>query len=163
MALRRLAKDGPGSVTSGGCPALYSTDDPARMIAQGKILGREESAALESHASETAVAIPAETIFRGLAKYGSEHGDDGLADAIEAFLFSRPALVSIDQRPWLVIRGELLGVAETMQLLEMLDDETAVGVSASSMFRTAADFATRNRDGHLAAAIQAFAAARSLR
>ena len=39
MALHRLAKDA-GSVTSGGCPALYSTDDPARMIGQGKVHGR---------------------------------------------------------------------------------------------------------------------------
>lgn len=86
MALHRLAKDS-GSVTSGGCPALYSTDDPARMIGQGKRLGAEETAGLlELLDDETAVAIPTETVFRGVAKYATEHGDDELAGLLEAFL-----------------------------------------------------------------------------
>jgi len=89
MALYRLAKDGD-SVTSGGCPALYSTDDPARMIGQGKVLSAEETAELlERLDDETAVAIPTETVFRGVAKYATEHGDDELAGRLEAFLTAR--------------------------------------------------------------------------
>jgi hypothetical protein len=45
VSLHRLAKDGT-SLTAGDCPALYSTDDPARMIAQGTLLGSEEAAQL---------------------------------------------------------------------------------------------------------------------
>jgi hypothetical protein len=89
MALHRLAKDGD-SVTSGGCPALYSTDNPARMIAQVKMLGPGEMAeVLELLDDETAGAIPTETVFRGVAKYATEHGDDDLASRIEEFLTSR--------------------------------------------------------------------------
>lgn len=89
MALYRLAKP-PDSVTSGGCPALYSTDDPKRMIAQGEVLLPGETAELlELLDSETAVGIPTETVFRGVAKYATEHGDDDLAGRLEAFLIAR--------------------------------------------------------------------------
>jgi hypothetical protein len=89
MALHRLAKAGD-SVTSGGCPALYSTDDPARMIGQGKVLSPEETAELlELLDDETGVAFPTETVFRSVAKYATEHGNDDLADRIEAFLTAR--------------------------------------------------------------------------
>lgn len=87
MALRRLAKDDDGSLIQGGCPAVYSTDDPARMIGQGKVLTpTETSELLELLDDETAVAIPTETVFRCMAKYATEHGDDDLASRIEAFL-----------------------------------------------------------------------------
>lgn len=86
MTLRRLAKDN-GSVTSGGCPALYSTDDPARLVGQGKLLPETEKAELlEMLTDEGAVAFPTETVFRGVAKYAAEHGDPDLASRIEAFL-----------------------------------------------------------------------------
>jgi hypothetical protein len=89
MAAHRLAKD-RGSLTSSGCPALYSTDDPARMIGQGKMLDPAETAELiEMLDDETAVAIPTETVFRGVAKYATEHGDDDLARRLEAFLTAR--------------------------------------------------------------------------
>lgn len=89
MALHRLAKDA-GSVTSGGCPALYSTDDPARMVGQGKVLSPGETAELlELLDDETGAAFRTETVFRGVAKYATEHGDDGLAGRIEAFLTAR--------------------------------------------------------------------------
>jgi len=89
MALHRLAKDA-GSVTSGGCPALYSTDDPARMVGQGKVLSPEETAELlELLDDDAGVAFPTETVFRGVAKYATEHGDDDLAGRIEAFLTAR--------------------------------------------------------------------------
>jgi hypothetical protein len=89
MALQRLAK-AHDSVTKGGCPALYSTADPARMIAQVKVLASEEaSELLELLDDETAGAIPTETVLRSVAKYASEHGDDELASRIEAFLATR--------------------------------------------------------------------------
>jgi hypothetical protein len=89
MALYRLAKSAD-SVTSGGCPALYSTDDPAQMIAQGKFLTDDETAGLlEKLDDETAVAIPTETVMRGLAKYATEQGDDELAARLEAFVADR--------------------------------------------------------------------------
>jgi len=91
MAIHRLAKDST-SVSSGGCPALYSTDDPARMLAQGKRLAPEDEDAAQLEEvlpDETAVAIPTETVFRGVAKYATEHGDDELAGRIEAFLADR--------------------------------------------------------------------------
>jgi hypothetical protein len=88
MALRRLAKDIESK--NGGCPALYDTDDPARMHAQGKRLSEAETAELLDLAGdETAVAIPTETVFRGMAKYATQHGDDDLAGRIEAFLTAR--------------------------------------------------------------------------
>ena len=89
MALHRLAK-ADGSVTSGGCPALYSTDDPARLVGQGKVLSDAEKGELmEVLADESAVAFPTETVFRGVARYAAEHGDTGLAAQIEAFLTAR--------------------------------------------------------------------------
>ena len=89
MALHRLAKAGD-SVTSGGCPALYSTKDPARMVGQGKVLSPEETAELlELLDDETGIAFPTETVFRGVAKYATDHGDDDLAERIEAFLTAR--------------------------------------------------------------------------
>lgn len=89
MALYRLVKSGD-SVTSGGCPALYSTDDPARIIAQGKFLTVEETAGLlENLDDETAVAIPTETVLRGLAKFATEQGDDELAARLESFAADR--------------------------------------------------------------------------
>lgn len=89
MALHRLAKDA-GSLTKGGCPALYSTDDPGRMIGQGKVLDPAETAELwEMLDDETAVTIPTETVFRSVAKYATEHGDDDLASRVEMFLAER--------------------------------------------------------------------------
>jgi hypothetical protein len=85
MAACRLAKD-KGSLTSGGCPALYDTDDLARMLAQGKKLSDAEmTELLELADDDTAVAIPTETMFRGMAKYATQHGDDELAGRIEAW------------------------------------------------------------------------------
>jgi hypothetical protein len=86
VSLHRLAKD-RDSLTSGDCPALYSTDDPARMIGQGKVLDPVETGELLALGDdETAAAIPTETVFRGVAKYATEHGDDDLARRIEEFL-----------------------------------------------------------------------------
>lgn len=89
MGIRRLAKDN-GSVSQGGCPALYSTDEPARLIGQGKLPTPEETSELvEMLDGETAVVIPTETVFRGVAKYSAERGDNDLAGRIEAFLVAR--------------------------------------------------------------------------
>jgi hypothetical protein len=89
MVAYRLAKDS-SSVTSGGCPALYSTDDPGQMRAQGKALTDTEMIELQELLDdETAVRIPTETLLRGVAKYVSEHGDDDLAGRIEAFVVAK--------------------------------------------------------------------------
>ena len=89
MALHRLAK-ARTSLTAGDCPALYATDDSTRMIGQGKKLTPQETAELiEMSVDEIASAIPTETVFRGMAKYATEHGDDDLAGRIEAFLTAR--------------------------------------------------------------------------
>lgn len=89
MALYQLAKDGD-SLAAGSCPAIYSTDDPARMIGQGKKLDAAETAELlELGVDETAVAIPTETILRGVARYVSEQGDDMLSQRIGEFLMAR--------------------------------------------------------------------------
>jgi hypothetical protein len=89
MGLHRLAKDS-NSAGAGGCPALYGTGDPTRMIAQGKSLTPAEASELiEVRDDETAVAIPTETVLRGVAKYATEHGDDDLAGQLDAFLADR--------------------------------------------------------------------------
>ena len=89
MALRRLAKD-VTSLTSGGCPALYATDDPGWMVAQGPPLSAaEEAALLERLPHELGVRVPTETVLRAVAKHATEHGDDRLAAAVEAFLLER--------------------------------------------------------------------------
>ncbi len=87
--LRRLAKDRE-SGDSGRCPALYATDDPARMVAQVRLLGDAERAGLiEVGADEVAGSIPTETVFRAAARCAAEHGDGGLAVALETFLAER--------------------------------------------------------------------------
>lgn len=54
------------------------------------MLSPEETAELlELLDDETGVAFPTETVFRGVAKYATEHGDDDLAGRIEAFLTAR--------------------------------------------------------------------------
>jgi hypothetical protein len=89
MALRRLAKSAE-STGSGRCPALYATDDAARMVAQVKTLtGSETSHLLEVGMDEVAGSIPTETVFRAVACYASEHGDKTLATAIDEFLTRR--------------------------------------------------------------------------
>ena len=86
MSLNRLVKS-RASMVQGACPALYSDDDPAKMIAQGKKLTAAQTAELRDVADdETAVELPTETVFRGVAKYATEHGDDELPGKIEAFL-----------------------------------------------------------------------------
>jgi len=90
VTLHRLAK-WRFSCAVGCCPALYSDpDDPATMVCQGKKLSTAHAAELlEVAEDETGVTIPTETLFRGTAKYVSEHGDDELARKIEEFLTAR--------------------------------------------------------------------------
>jgi predicted TIM-barrel enzyme len=86
MALRRLAKD-VTSLTSGGCPALYATDDPAWMVAQGPRLDAvHEADLMERLPHEVGVRVPTETVLRAVAKYATEQGGDHLAAAVETFL-----------------------------------------------------------------------------
>jgi hypothetical protein len=89
MQFRRLAKDAK-SIGRSRCPALYATDDDARMVAQVRRLIHEEPARLlEVGDDETAGSIPTETVFRAVAEYATEHGDDALAAHLEAFLAER--------------------------------------------------------------------------
>lgn len=90
MALNRLAK-ADTSVTSGGCPAFYSTDDIKRMVAQVKtdLSDSEMAEVLEVLPDEMAGSIPTETVLRAVAKLFSEHGEDDLAARIEAFVVER--------------------------------------------------------------------------
>jgi hypothetical protein len=89
MALRRLAKS-VESTGSGRCPALYADDDPLQMVAQVKTLPSEKAAQLVEVADdEVAGSIPTETVFRAMAKYATEHGDDALAHAMGRFLTER--------------------------------------------------------------------------
>ncbi len=159
MTLHRLAKDEPGSVTSGGCPALYSTDDPARMICQGKVLAPEQTMTLAGGC--TAADVPAETVFLGAAKYATEHGDDELSSRLEAFLAGTPDLCGAG-RAQMTFRGKALSPAESAQLLEVLDDETAVEAPTGVVFRCTAEYATEHGDDELASLVEAFLAARGL-
>lgn len=88
--LTRLAKD-TASTSSGRCPALYATDDPARMIAQVRqdLTNMERDQILELADDETYGSIPTETVLRAVAKFATEHGDDALAAGLEAFLDAR--------------------------------------------------------------------------
>jgi hypothetical protein len=89
VTFHRLAKS-KASAMYGVCPALYVDDDPAKMIAQGKILTSAQTARLSEVAGdETAVEIPTETVLRSIAKHATEQGDDELAARIEAFLIAR--------------------------------------------------------------------------
>lgn len=63
MKLTRIAKN----VTSGngGCPSVYSTDDPETLVIQGNVLDEETRTNLQQVlVDEDAVAIPTETILR---------------------------------------------------------------------------------------------------
>lgn len=63
MELNRIAKD----VTSGngGCPSVYTTDDPEMLVIQGNVLDEDTRTNLQQVlAGEDAVAIPTETILR---------------------------------------------------------------------------------------------------
>jgi hypothetical protein len=74
-----------GRYNPGGCPALYGTDDPKRMVAQVKKLSDAELAeVLDLLDGETVGSIPTETVFRGVAKYATEYGNDELAARIDA-------------------------------------------------------------------------------
>lgn len=86
MKLRKLAKD--GNSPTGDCPALYvAADDPAMMVAQGKLLDRHTTSELEDFAAdETGVALPTETVLRAAGRLLAENGRPGVADEIEAYL-----------------------------------------------------------------------------
>lgn len=87
MRYRRLCK-AASSWGKDDCPAVYVADDePARMIAQGKML---DPAVLETLVSmaidETAVEIPTETVLRAAGVFLAEHGRPDLREAIEELL-----------------------------------------------------------------------------
>lgn len=158
MVLCRLAK-ADGSVTSGGCPALYIDDDPRRMICQGKV--SDPGAASRHPGRLIEVHIPAETVFRSLAKRATEDGDDDLTGGIEAFLDAHPEMFGAGQ-PQMTFRGPVLEAGEMSQLLELLDDESAIVVTVEIVLRETARMATRYDGAALASLIEVFMAARGI-
>lgn len=69
------------------CPAVYRTDDPAKLIVQGKSLDATGMAALQDLAvDETAVQIPTETVLRAVGLILAERGRPDLLVEIETCL-----------------------------------------------------------------------------
>lgn len=86
MRLRRLCKDG-NSTDEDECPAVYLADDPAVMVAQGRVLDAATAAELLSLASdETASALPTETVLRAAALFLAEQGRPAMRAEVEAFI-----------------------------------------------------------------------------
>ena len=83
--LRRLTKD-VRSLLQDDCDALYATDDPAVLVAQGMPVSEAEMTELIDRApQEIALRLRTEVCVRSLAKIVTEHGEDDLAAALEAF------------------------------------------------------------------------------
>ena len=86
MKLRRLRK-AEDSHPQGQCPALYLTEDPAWMVAQGKILDSATFQQMEERADdESGVLLPTETAIRSIGLLLAEAGRPDLAADIEAVL-----------------------------------------------------------------------------
>lgn len=86
MAPARLCK-AASSFGEDHCPAVYTTDDPGWLIAQGKILSIDDLTALLDHAAdETAVRVPTETVVRAIAHLFRSRGEVDLADQMECAL-----------------------------------------------------------------------------
>lgn len=89
MKLRRLCK----SASSDGerdCPAMYVTEDPAMMVAQGRISTwrRGASCATWPRASP-GLPSPTETVLRAAALFLAENGRPAMLVEVEAFLVAR--------------------------------------------------------------------------
>src|SRR5215471_1973705 len=63
---------------------------------------------------------------------------------------------SPDDPRWMVWRGPVPTPGESVELQEVLDDETAVAISAEMAFRRAAEYAAEHGDDTLTAQIEAF-------
>lgn len=86
MALRRLCKSS-SSGQKGECPAVYVSDDPARMIAQGVILDTDTTAELQKVAiDEAGVALPTETVLRAAALFLAEQGRPAMLAEVRDYL-----------------------------------------------------------------------------
>lgn len=86
MMLRRLCK-AEASNKDEECPAVYATDRPASMVAQGKFLDAATAAELQAvGADETAVALPTETVLRAAALFLAEHGRPAMTAEVRDFL-----------------------------------------------------------------------------
>jgi hypothetical protein len=86
IKLRKLTKD--ESSKTGNCPAVYvAEEDPAVMVAQGKVLDHDTVGELQDRAiDEAGVRLPTETVLRAAGRLLAEHGRLGVADEIEAYL-----------------------------------------------------------------------------
>ena len=86
MALRRLCKadDSDGKEE---CPAMYVTDDPTSMVAQGRVLDAATEADLQQRAADEAgVVLPTETVLRAAALFLSERGRPAVMAEVSDFL-----------------------------------------------------------------------------
>lgn len=90
MRLRRLCKSGNSRI-EGDCPAVYVVDDdPAMMVAQGRLLEGPSAVDLrELAADERGVSLPAETVLRAAALMLAEAGRPGMLEEVASFLASR--------------------------------------------------------------------------
>jgi hypothetical protein len=71
MRLTRLLKSGGSG--EHGCPAVYTTDDPATVVVQGVKLDDHDGAQLLQVAhGELAVAVPREMLLRAAATLNQE-------------------------------------------------------------------------------------------
>ena len=86
MALRRLCKAG----TSGEeeeCPAVYITDDPTWMVAQGPMLDAGVAAEMQQvTVGEAGVELPTETVLRAAALFLAEQGRPAMLTEVRDFL-----------------------------------------------------------------------------
>lgn len=88
MRLRRLCKDG-NSTDEDECPAIYLAEDPAVMVAQGKLLDAPTMADLQNLApDEIAAALPTETVLRAAALFLAEQGRPAMGTEVEDFLMA---------------------------------------------------------------------------
>ncbi len=95
MRFRRLCKAANSMGEDDECPAVYVGDDPAVMIAQGKILDPTvRTALLDLADDETAVQIPTETVLRAVGLYLAERGRPDLLAEIE-FCLARDGLAEV--------------------------------------------------------------------
>lgn len=68
MKLTEIARDSSGGCGVGGCPAVYTTDESAVLVVQGKILDTPTTRELTRVAGdETAVAIPRDVLLQAAA------------------------------------------------------------------------------------------------
>lgn len=94
MKLRRLCKSGNSRI-EGDCPAMYvDDDDPAVMVAQGRVLEGGHAVQLREVATEErGVSLPTETVLRAAALVLAQAGRPAMRDEVETYLARRTGRV----------------------------------------------------------------------